>query len=447
MSTRLAGLEWTSDALRVVVATARRGTLAIDALHAVPLADHAAVEAVLTEVAATRPTAVLAALPAGAVAHRTLTLPFRSGRQLRDTVPLELRGQLPADPGDASVDHLVVGRTAGGSVVLAALARREDVDAVRARLADAGLTLRELTVAPVAAWHLVPGDEDAVLLVVDGRDTTLGMRVGGRPRDWHLLSTPAEACEALAAEVAATLATWSASGLPAWITGAGASDVHVRALGEALGRPAALLAPAGRLAACPEAALRSHTVPLALLDAAAAGTSLPPLLSGSGERWRRSRRLPVLATAAALLALLDVGLLRWELVRRAGHLERAAFVVAAAVLPATDIVDPRAQLEVLVGRPDDRPEAGSLLARLREVAARMPTGLRADLEELRLDDDHLRLDGRAPSYEAVDGLRRALAASPRLRDVGTEDVHASVDGAHVVFRLRARWVARGEAAS
>jgi Tfp pilus assembly protein PilN len=77
----------------------------------------------------------------------------------------------------------------------------------------------------------------------------------------------------------------------------------------------------------------------------------------------------------------------------------------------------------------------------------MPPGLRVDVEELRLDVDHLRLDGRAPTYEAVDSLRRALAASPRLRDVGTEDVHATIDGARVVFRLRARWIPRGEAAS
>ena len=443
---RVVAVEWTSEVLRVVVATARRGALVIVETRTVALADDDAVDAVLAEVAAARPSAVLAALPAGAVAHRLLTLPFRGAGQLRRTVPLELRGHLPADPGEGRVAYGVLERAAGASMVLAMLARDEDVARVRSRLAAAGLALRELAVAPLAAWTLVPGDDDAALLVVDGRDTTIGIRIGGRPRRWHLLSAPPDAPEDLAAEVAATQTAWSQAGLRPWVAGPDASEAHLRALATALGRAAEFVPPGSRLGAEAGATLRHYLVPLALVQAAAGGAPVPPLLVGDASPQPRARRLAALVAAAVLLGVLDLGLLRWSLVGRAARFERAAVATAAAVLPGEPIVAPRAQLETVVGRAGSHP-AGTLLGRLREVASRMPAGLRVDVEELRLDDDHLRLDGRAPTYEAVDALRRALAASPRLRDVGTEDVRATVDGVHVVFRLRARWIPRGEAAS
>jgi hypothetical protein len=443
---RVAGVEWTSEVLRVVVATARRGALVIDETRTVALADDEAVDAALAEVAAARPSAVLAALPAGAVAHRLLTLPFRSDGHLRRTVPLELRGHLPADPGAGRVGYCVLERAAGASVVLAVLARDEDVARARTRLAAAGLALRELAAAPLAVWTLVPGDDDAALLVVDGRDTTIGIRTGGRPRRWHLLSSPPDAPDELAAEVAATLTTWNQAGLRPWVAGPDASEAHRHALETALGRAAQFVPPDSRLGAEADTTLRHYLVPLALVRAAAGDASVPPLLVGDPSPRHRARRLAALVAAAVLLAVLDLGLLRWSLVGRAARFERAAVAAAAAVLPGEPIVAPRAQLETVVGRTGDHP-AGTLLGRLREVASRMPAGLRVDVEELRLDDDHLRLDGRAPTYEAVDALRRALAASPRLRDVGTEDVRATVDGVHVVFRLRARWIPRGEAAS
>jgi hypothetical protein len=443
---RVAGLEWTSDTLRTVLVTARRGALAVDETRTVPLASDDAVDGALAALAAARPTAVVAALPAGRVAHRTLTLPFRSTVQLARTVPLELRGHLPADPGDACIDHTVLERVAGTAGVLAVLARREDVEDVRVRMARAGLVLGDLAVSPLAAWTLVPGDDDAGLLVVDGRDTTIGMRRAGRPRRWHLLAAAPDAPDDLAAEAAATLAAWNATDVAPWVTGPGAGDAHVRALGAALGRPAELVPPHGRLATCDPATLREYGVPLALAQAEAAGAALAPLLASETSRRGGRRRLPALAAAAALLALLDLGLIRVALVRRAEHLERSATATAAAVLPGTAIVAPRAQLEAVAGRGSGA-SAGTLLGRLREVASQIPAGLRVDVQELRLDDDLLRLDGRAPTYEAVDSLRRALAASPRLRDVGTEDVHATIDGAQIVFRLRGRWIPPGEAAS
>ena len=74
---------------------------------------------------------------------------------------------------------------------------------------------------------------------------------------------------------------------------------------------------------------------------------------------------------------------------------------------------------------------------LRELSARVPAALRLDLDELAVERDGIRLHGRAESFDAVDALRRELAASPLLADVTAEETRTTVDGRRVEFRLRA----------
>jgi hypothetical protein len=112
-------------------------------------------------------------------------------------------------------------------------------------------------------------------------------------------------------------------------------------------------------------------------------------------------------------------------------------------------VAPRAQLEAAASTQlhGGAGAHGSVLARLREVSERIPAGLVVDLTRLTLEGERLDLVGSAPTFESVDVLRRALTGSARLRDVATDEVRTTVDGTRVSFRLRARWVGRGEAAS
>ena len=82
-----------------------------------------------------------------------------------------------------------------------------------------------------------------------------------------------------------------------------------------------------------------------------------------------------------------------------------------------------------------------------KVSERVPDGLAVDLTRLTLDGEQLQMTGTAGTFEAVDVLRRALIASPRLRDVTTDEVRTTVDGKRVGFHVRGRWVAAGEASS
>ena len=74
---------------------------------------------------------------------------------------------------------------------------------------------------------------------------------------------------------------------------------------------------------------------------------------------------------------------------------------------------------------------------LRELSARVPDALRLDLDELVIEPDVVRLHGQAESFDAVEGLRAALAASPMMREVVADETRTTVDGKRVEFRLRA----------
>jgi Tfp pilus assembly protein PilN len=114
--------------------------------------------------------------------------------------------------------------------------------------------------------------------------------------------------------------------------------------------------------------------------------------------------------------------------------------VAATVLPDAPLVAPRAELEAAVASLDRGGARGGTvgaLALLRETSARVPAAVHLDLDELVVEPGALRLRGRAPSFDAVEAFRRALAASPLLASVAAEEARAAVDGHGVEFRLRA----------
>jgi hypothetical protein len=153
-----------------------------------------------------------------------------------------------------------------------------------------------------------------------------------------------------------------------------------------------------------------------------------------------------LVAAAALLALVDVALFRVGLARRDAALAGAVHAEAAAALPGVRLVSPRAQLEAATAataRRDGVKGPGAVLDVLRELSTRAPAGGRVDVDELTVDGERIMLHGRADGFDAVDALRRALAASPLLADVTAEETRATVDGRRVEFRLRAARRAAG----
>jgi len=433
------GIEPTESGLRVASAERRRGHPVMVRVHGL------GAETDLRS----RPQRALAALPLARTTHRLLVLPFSDERTLAQVVPLEVRGQLPSEPSDGRIGFEVVGRTPTSAHVLALVVRAPDLDAAASAAARTGATVVGLTAAPLALRWLLPAGFTGTVLLADGANTTVSVWDAGAPRALRALGAHAQDAHALAEELAWSLPALGSAGGALVLAGPDASGALVEACRRH--HPAAGLLSLAHLAGDADAAAMLASpvacgLALGALDARAhvpfpLAAVAPPLLTP------RARRL---AVAAALLAAVDVGIVRLELAHRSAQTQAALEAEVARALPGEPIVAPRAQLEAAVARARHGAGSaayGSALARLREVSERVPEGLVVDLTRLTLEGERLQVVGDAPTFETVDVFRRSLTGSARLRDVAADEVRTTVDGKRVSFRLRARWVAPGEASS
>ena len=216
---RLLGLELGEHEIRVARGERAFGTVRLTGVERIPYDGAAELAERLAALAAPSIT-VLTALPATAVTHRLLVLPFRDPRRLARTVRLELFGQLPDEPEDALVAYESLGRVTEGSAVLAVVARQADIAAHRALLGPAGLSPLRIELAPLPAWNLLPPAlADAGLLLADGTRSTLSIRRDGRIAGLRALVASADDPAALAAEARWSLA--ALGGIPSTLVVAG----------------------------------------------------------------------------------------------------------------------------------------------------------------------------------------------------------------------------------
>jgi Tfp pilus assembly PilM family ATPase len=187
VTVRLLGIDLAPGEVRIARAERRLGRVRLTATARVPVAD-GELPAVLASVARAGRAHVLTALPASAVAHRVLALPFRDRARLARTVPLELAGRLAADLDDAVVAFERLSTDERGTTVLAVAARRAEVAERAAALASAGLAPARIDASPLPAWRLVAADAgDAALVLADGAQSSVSVRrdgevVGSAPR-------------------------------------------------------------------------------------------------------------------------------------------------------------------------------------------------------------------------------------------------------------------------
>jgi Tfp pilus assembly protein PilN len=430
---RLVGLDVGEREVRVARAERLFGTLRVTAIERRPRPGG------LEACGGARGATVLTALPAAAVTHRVLTLPFRDRRRLARTVPYELLGQLPVDSAGLAVAFAPLATGPAGTTLLAVAVRQADLEAHAAVLAAAGLAPARIELAPLPAWNLVaPAAGDAALLVADGGRSTLSVRRNGRLAGLRALAAPADDPSALAAEVRWSLA--ALGGAPCLVVAGADADaalaaVHARGVTDRI-VPLAGAAPDG----LPAGDVTAAAVAVGLVLGAARRAPAGVVLRGAEPAPGSVRRVAVLAALAAALGLADLALVRRHLVRRAAALAAAVRAEAAAALPGARLAAPRTELEAALAtaRRRDRLGAGpGALALLREVSARVPPSLRLDLDEMVVEADGIHLHGRAESFDAVDALRRALAASPILGAVVADETRTTVDGRRVEFRLHA----------
>jgi Tfp pilus assembly PilM family ATPase len=118
------------------------------------------------------------AVPGDQLSLRSLELPFVDPRKIDQVIGFELEGQMVHSLDDVIFDHVVVRRGDGGSTVVAAAARQEDVSALLEALRNEGIDPRALFAAPIIYHALGIAPEgadgtarsDGASLEVDGPD-------------------------------------------------------------------------------------------------------------------------------------------------------------------------------------------------------------------------------------------------------------------------------------
>ena len=127
-------------------------------------------------------------------------------------------------------------------------------------------------------------------------------------------------------------------------------------------------------------------------------------VSGGLQRWR----LPAALAAACLLAFLAVQALSlWKLSRAEKRLDAQITEVFQQALPGQPVVDPRAQMQGVLGGGSAQGALLPALSVLAQALAGAPAG--GKLEAINLRGDALDLRLVAPTVEALDGIKQAMA--------------------------------------
>ncbi len=454
MAKKYIGIDFDSDALRVVTAAAAKGGPILTSAREYPLgAEEDALSDALAEALSevTFGDRVVACLPAVGSFFRHLEFPFSDPKKLESVLPLELDSQVPTT--DELVFDFLAPQPKGEKFEVPAAAVRKDRAAqMAAHFEAAGQSLQILDLAPFAyAAGLRDLLQTGILATVTKSEVSLARIENGRVLDFRSLPLGAAvAPQKIAATIRREylmLAKADSDGSPTLhLIGPGVSDFLLAALGEA-----------GIETRIPPLAIDGHSLAPAMLPAAALAlrAGLPSrerqfdFLKGDlkpKSEWAGFRRQVIAASVLLGLVLILGGVGAYanyaHLHSRAEALREEMTQVYRQTFPnASVIVDVPAQMKSslaqlqekarLLGIGQDR----SALNLLREVSARTPAEMTLDVRELTYNGEQLRIDGITTSFESINRLSQSLEASPLFGEAQIADAKMSIDGSKVDFRL------------
>jgi type II secretion system protein L len=419
-----------------------------------------------------KPDLVLSALPGELVVKRMLTLPFSDQRRLVQVVPFALEEHLPVGVDDAVVAFARLGQEAGNTLVIAAMARKDDLRHHLELFARAGANPKTVTLSALALAGLLArvrnGNGGSQLLVdLDHGSTSMVLLdPAGTPRAIRTVAAELGATNGAAAPGSSAILGAMRQTLLAHssdheqpelvLTGPMAAAPEVRKrVADALAVPvhtldefdcAALL---GRLAG------RStrYAGCLAMLLGETPGVALELLNFRQGEfafRGRTGDLRPlrttfILAAAAAAALVLHVGIRVSGNVHRLRRLNHQIVAIASPALgrhvAGADVkAELAAQLATMQKRLHMMGGAGasaSPLDTLLELSRALPPHLGAQVVDFSIEEGTMKLDGTADSFATVDRVKKALELSGYFRDIEVARASAGSDPNQVEFRLTA----------
>ncbi|HTY53679.1 MAG TPA: type II secretion system protein GspL [Candidatus Binataceae bacterium] len=415
---------------------------------------------------------VISAFPGELVAKRLLTLPFHDRRRLEQAVPFALEEHLPFAVDDAVVSYVTVGRENGGSRVLAAMARKDDLSAHLELLASAGLNPKIVTLSAVSLPALLARARNGhaaqhLLLDLDQRRISLILlSPDGVPSALRTITLAPEAANghgdvdnvtarALAA-VRQTLIAQSAEAEPPEVVLSGELGTtpevqHQLSTELALKvRGSDSVDCSGLLEGLTPQRMRYASCISMLLGEAPRG-AIPMLDLRRAEfvfRGNQSSLAPLykpalVALAVALLAILHVTL---SAVNQYGRLSVLNQQIARAASPAlgprppenvkaalnSGIADMRKRLKLMGGSSQNSP-----LDILLAVSQSIPSTLTVDIDDMLIDEAGLKISGTADSFGTIDRLKKALGTNDTFGDIEVADAKAGSDPSKIEFHLTA----------
>ena len=361
---------------------------------------------------------VVLLLPASDVSLAEPELPLRGGARLAQAVPFALEEQLASDVEGL---HFAVGSRSTGAVgTPVAVVARGLMDRWHAACEAAGIH-------PDAAYSdaaAVPASPNACTLLLD--EGLLYVRHSdGVP--YALDANPLSAALDLALGERAHEDTAAPSEHVTFFASPSDYESHRDTIEGLRSRTATLqvkLLPDGSLPL-----LASQAV-------AGAGVNLlqGPYASSSSMAVRlREWRLPAaLAAAAAVVFLAAQGLSLWHLRQAEKKLDAQIAQVFASAMPGQKVVDPRAQMQGVLG--NRGANQGSLLPVMSVLAQAMAQSPQAHIEAIGYRGNALDLRVSAPSVEAIDAIKQAMT-----RDGITAELQSATPrGQAVEGRLQVR---------
>jgi type IV pilus assembly protein PilM len=431
-----------------------------------------------------RPDVVVSSLPGEAIAKRLLELPFADSRRLHQVVPFALEEHLPFPVDGAAVSFVRVRHQDDHSLVLAAFARKKDVQEHLQLLATAGLDPKTVTLAPYALAALFArarnGSGEAPHLLVDairGSTSIVLLDKEGVPRaircvgaESHVADNGAQHSDDAAVVHAARQAVLAHAAeldhADLVVTGPSVEAARIgsqlsSALALTLREPREFDCSAMFEGATPD--LARFATPIAMLLGELPNKPVELLNFRQEELAFRGRTRGDLTQfyTPAILAAAVVGLaLLYVIIGVAGKLHRISIIdhqiaaIAAPVLGEQNPSDPMEQLRSGIASMSKRLRTlggdlgrNSALDTLMVVSRALPARFPVQMEDVQIDATGLHVTGQADSFATVDQVKQVLDQSGHFGTIEVTHAKTGNEGGNIEFRLSAQFkdaVARSE---
>ncbi|MGA2410202.1 MAG: type II secretion system protein GspL [Candidatus Binataceae bacterium] len=476
MGQRVVALELAGEHVRAAVADRSWNSFEVKGVFEQERADDeadltGALKRIIT--ATGRPDIVISSLPGEFVAKRLLELPFGDRRRLQQVVPFALEEHLPFAVDDAAVAFSLIGRADDKTLVLAALARKGDLEGHLELLASAGVdpkvvTLGAFTLASVLARSRNGSATAHVMLDIDHGSTSMVLiDAAGMPRALRTVSQglnlqngfplEEEAARAIFGAVRQTLLAHASEGqLPDLIlAGPAAGLAQVRT--QVHDGLAAMVHQVTEFDSSPliqdrrkEPARFAACIAMLLGEAPNRPLELLNFRQGAFAYRGRSAaierfRLPIILASVAIgFALIHfilgiaVGARELQLLNRQ---------IAITTAPAIDGIEPALAKPALESKLKEMRKRlrllggdlghGSPLDLLLALSQSVPPGIPMQVNDLEIDDTGIKIEGTADSYGAVDQVKKSLEQSPQFESVEVDHAGAGSGEGKIEFTLSA----------